>query len=49
MKSRHPEKIKNIVSPLKKKPDWIRTKITNSQIFFKTKESTFLFKFLFDK
>ena len=38
MKIRHPEKIKNIVSPLKKKPDWIRTKITNSQIFFKTKE-----------
>ena len=38
MKSRHPEKIKNIDSPLKKKPDWIRTKITNSQIFFKTKE-----------
>ena len=38
MKSRHPEKIKNIVSPLKKKPDWIRTKITNSQIFFQTKE-----------
>ena len=38
MKSRHPEKIKNIDSPLKKKPDWIRTKITNSQRFFKTKE-----------
>ena len=38
MKPRHPEKIKNIVSPLKKKPDWIRTKLTNSQIFFKTKE-----------
>jgi lipoic acid synthetase len=38
MKSRHPEKIKNLVNPLKKKPDWIRTKITNSQIFFKTKE-----------
>ena len=38
MKSRHPEKIKNIPVPLKKKPDWIRTKITNSQIFFKTKE-----------
>jgi lipoic acid synthetase len=38
MKSRHPEKIKNLVSPLKKKPDWIRTKIINSQIFFKTKE-----------
>ncbi len=38
MKLRHPEKIKNLVSPLKKKPDWIRTRITNSQIFFKTKE-----------
>ena len=38
MITRHPEKIKNISSPLKKKPDWIRTKITNSQIFFKTKE-----------
>ena len=38
MKSRHPEKIKNAISILKKKPDWIRTKITNSQIFFKTKE-----------
>jgi len=38
MKPRHPEKINNLVSPLKKKPDWIRTKITNSQIFFKTKE-----------
>ena len=38
MITRHPEKIKNISSPLKKKPDWIRTKITNSQICFKTKE-----------
>ena len=38
MKTRHPEKVKNIASPLKKKPDWIRTKITNTQIFFKTKE-----------
>jgi len=38
MKPRHPEKIKNIISPLKKKPDWIRTKITDSKIFFKTKE-----------
>ena len=35
---RHPEKKKNTSNPLKKKPDWIRTKITNSQIFFKTKE-----------
>ena len=38
MKPRHPEKINNFPSPLKKKPAWIRTKITNSQIFFKTKE-----------
>ena len=38
MKTRHPEKIKNIISPLKKKPDWIRSKITDSKIFFKTKE-----------
>jgi lipoic acid synthetase len=38
MKPRHPEKIKNLISPLKKKPNWIRSKITNSQIFFKTKE-----------
>jgi len=35
---RHPEKIKNILSPLKKKPDWIRSKLTDSKIFFKTKE-----------
>jgi len=38
MKPRHPEKIKNIVNQLKKKPDWIRSKITDSKIFFKTKE-----------
>jgi len=38
MKSRHPEKIKNIVSPLKKKPYWIRSKITDSKVFFQTKE-----------
>ena len=38
MKPRHPEKIKNIVSPLKKKPEWIRSKFVNSKIFFQTKE-----------
>ncbi len=38
MKPRHPEKIKNSPSPLKKKPEWIRSKLFNSQIFFKTKE-----------
>ena len=38
MKPRHPEKIKNVVNPLKKKPDWIRSVITNSKTFFQTKE-----------
>ena len=38
MKPRHPEKIKNIVNPLKKKPVWIRSKITSSKVFFQTKE-----------
>jgi len=38
MKPRHPEKLKNIVSPLKKKPEWIRSKITNSKTFFQTKK-----------
>ena len=38
MKPRHPEKTKNSPSPLKKKPEWIRSKLVNSQIFFKTKE-----------
>ena len=34
---RHPEKQKNIDSPLKKKPSWIRSKIINSNIFHQTK------------
>jgi lipoyl synthase len=38
MKPRHPEKINNITSPIKKKPSWIRTKIFDTQNFFKTKE-----------
>ena len=38
MNLRHPEKINNPISPIKKKPNWIRTKITNTQNFFKTKE-----------
>ena len=38
MKSRHPEKINNSVNPIKKKPNWIRSKITDTQNFFKTKE-----------
>ena len=35
---RHPEKINNKTNPLKKKPEWIRSKIENSQIFFQTKK-----------
>ena len=38
MKIRHPEKIRNPISPIKKKPYWIRTKILNTQNYFKTKE-----------
>tara|TARA_Y100000741_G_scaffold330621_1_gene285340 strand:- start:159 stop:1097 length:939 start_codon:yes stop_codon:yes gene_type:complete len=38
MKPRHPEKINNPVNPIKKKPVWIRTKITDTQNYFKTKE-----------
>ena len=37
-KVRHPEKINKPVNPIKKKPKWIRSKIIDSQIFFKTKE-----------
>ena len=37
MKIRHPEKINKPINPIKKKPNWIRSKITNSQEFFLTK------------
>jgi lipoic acid synthetase len=37
IKHRHPEKVKNPVNPIKKKPDWIRSKLTNSKEFFLTK------------
>ena len=38
MKPRHPEKVKNPINPIKKKPNWIRTKILDTQNYFKTKE-----------
>jgi len=38
MKLRHPEKINNPINPIKKKPNWIRTKISNTQNYFNTKE-----------
>ena len=37
-KPRHPEKVKNISIPIKKKPKWIKSKIINSKIFFQTKQ-----------
>ena len=37
MKIRHPEKINKPSNPIKKKPDWIRSKLINSKEFFLTK------------
>ena len=34
---RHPEKINKSINPIKKKPSWIRSKLTNTQNFFLTK------------
>ena len=34
---RHPEKANKPINPIKKKPSWIRSKLTNSQEFFLTK------------
>ena len=38
MKFRHPEKVNNPINPIKKKPEWIRTRILDTQNYFKTKE-----------
>ena len=38
MKPRHPEKVNKPFNPIKKKPDWIRTKIIDSKVFFNTKK-----------
>ena len=37
IKPRHPEKVRNPINPIKKKPGWIRSKLTNSKEFFLTK------------
>ena len=37
-KPRHPEKVNNPINPIKKKPEWIRSKVVDSQIFFQTKQ-----------
>ncbi len=37
MMIRHPEKINKPINPIKKKPNWIKSKLTNSKEFFFTK------------
>jgi lipoic acid synthetase len=37
MTIRHPEKINKPINPIKKKPEWIRSKLVNSKEFFLTK------------
>ena len=37
IRPRHPEKVKNPINPIKKKPDWIRSKLVDSREFFLTK------------
>ena len=37
MKLRHPEKVNNPINPIKKKPNWIRSRILDSQNYFETK------------
>ena len=37
IRPRHPEKVRNPINPIKKKPDWIRSKLSNSKEFFLTK------------
>ena len=42
MKIRHPEKVNNPINPIKKKPTWIKSKLTNSKEFFLTNYYFFL-------
>ena len=37
MTIRHPEKVNKPINPIKKKPDWIKSKLVNSKEFFLTK------------
>jgi len=37
IRPRHPEKVNKPINPIKKKPDWIKSKLTNSKEFFLTK------------
>ena len=33
---RHPEKVRNPINPIKKKPKWIRSKLIDSKEYFTT-------------
>jgi len=37
IRARHPEKVNKPINPIKKKPSWIRSKLSNSSEFFLTK------------
>ncbi len=37
-KIRHPEKVNKPINPIRKKPDWIRSTIVDSKVFFETKQ-----------
>ena len=37
IKPRHPEKVNKPINPIKKKPNWIRSKLLDSKEFFLTK------------
>jgi len=38
IKPRHPEKVNKPINPIKKKPEWIKSKLLNSKEFFLTKK-----------
>tara|TARA_B110001450_G_scaffold246005_1_gene259665 strand:- start:403 stop:1347 length:945 start_codon:yes stop_codon:yes gene_type:complete len=38
IKIRHPEKVNKPINPIKRKPEWIRSKIVDSKVFFQTKQ-----------
>ncbi len=38
MKLRHPEKVNNPINPIQKKPNWIRSRILDTQNYFRTRE-----------
>ena len=44
MTIRHPEKVNKPINPIKKKPSWIKSKLSNSQEFFLTKSIVNKFK-----